>query len=307
MGRRRRWRRRRMGRRWRRWRRHMRRRRRWGRHVRRRRWRRRGRMRRRRWRGRGPGWRRWRSGRRRLRRCSLRRLLGLSVGAKFFLGLRHHHRRGLRMRRRGYQLHRRKRGRGEQQETKLCHGGLDPRNVLGLRVWQLTSGDQQIDVGPDCGGPRRRTSIYFCARKARMRHCSLRIQAMVSNGQFTLSISRGISGWPGFRSRSEPVCAVIPASVAGEGVRGPFGPRAGNSSGVLPGNSSGCSGSLGSWIGGGTSGRGLPGGLSGCGSVGLPGVAGGIPGGSIGIYSAALRLSPRSGRVPVTAAAAIFT
>ena len=251
-------------------------------------------QRRRRWRGRGPGWRRWRSsGRRRTlrRRCSLRRLLGLSVGTKFFLGLRHHHRCGLRMRRRGYQLHRRKRGRGEQHETKLCHGGLDPRNVLGQRVWQLTSGDQQIDVRPDCGGPRRRTSIYFSARKARMRHCSLRIQAMVSNGQITLSpaISRGISGWPRFGSGSEPVCSVIPASVAGEGVRGPSGPRAGNSSGVLPGSSSGCGGSPGSWIGGGTSGRGLPGGLSGGGSVGLPGVAGGIPGGSIGIYSATLR------------------
>ena len=33
------------------------------------------------------------------------------------------------------------------------------------------------------------------------------------------------------------------------------------------------------------------------GSVGLPGVAGGISGGSISIYIAALRVSPRSGRI----------
>jgi hypothetical protein len=30
--------------------------------------------------------------------------------------------------------------------------------------------------------------------------------------------------------------------VAGLGVRGPFGPRIGNSSGILPGNSCGCGG-----------------------------------------------------------------
>ena len=66
---------------------------------------------------------------------------------------------------------------------------------------------------------------------------------------------------------------------------GLFGPRVGNSSGVLPGNSSGCGGGPGSRTGGGTSGRGFPGGLSGGGSVGCPGVAGGISGGSIGIAS----------------------
>lgn len=173
-GRRRRRRRHTRGRRWRR-RRHMRR---W------RRWRRCRMRRRRRRRGCRPGWRRRCGGGRRgtRRRCSLRRLLGLSVGTKFFLGLRHDQRRGLRMRRQGYQLHRRKRGRGEQQEAKLCHDGLDPR-----KSWQLRSGDQQIDVRPDCGGPWRRASIYFCTCKARIRACSLRIQAFVSNRHFTLS------------------------------------------------------------------------------------------------------------------------
>ena len=99
----------------------------------------------------------------------------------------------------------------------------------------------------------------------------------------------------------------IPPSVAGEGVDGPCGPRTGSSSGIWPGNSSGRGGSPGSCIGGGTSGRGLPGGLSGGGSEGCPGLIGGSSCGSIGIYIATLRLSPRSGRVPVIAAAAIFT
>jgi hypothetical protein len=74
-------------------------------------------------------------------------------------------------------------------------------------------------------------------------------------------------------------------AVAGLGVVGLFGPRVGISSGVLPGNSSGCGGAPGSRIGGGASGRGFPGGLSCGGSVGCPGVAGGISGGSIGIAS----------------------
>jgi hypothetical protein len=47
--------------------------------------------------------------------------------------------------------------------------------------------------------------------------------------------------------------------------------------------------------------------MPGGGSVGVPGVVGGISGGSIGIYIATLRFSPISGRLPVIAAAAIFT
>jgi hypothetical protein len=104
----------------------------------------------------------------------------------------------------------------------------------------------------------------------------------------------GISGMPGFRSGSAPGKSAAPASVAGEGVVGPSGPRTGNSSGALPGNSCGCGGAPGSRIGGGTSGRGLPGGSSCGGSAGLPGVAGGISGGSTGICIATLRLSPIS-------------
>ena len=96
-------------------------------------------------------------------------------------------------------------------------------------------------------------------------------------------------------------------SVAGLGVVGLSGPRDGISSGVLPGNSSGRDGSPGSRTGAGISGRGLPGGDSCGGSDGVPGVAGGISGGSIGIYIETLRLLPISGREPVIAAVAIFT
>lgn len=73
------------------------------------------------------------------------------------------------------------------------------------------------------------------------------------------------------------------ASVAGFGVRGPLGPRDGISSGMRPGNSSGRGDSPGSCTGGVISGCGLPGGIPGGGSVGVPGVDGGISGGSIGI------------------------
>jgi len=89
-------------------------------------------------------------------------------------------------------------------------------------------------------------------------------------------------GVPGFRSCSEPGKSAIPPSV-GDGVGGPCGPRTGNSSGLLPGSSSGRGGSPGSRIGGGTSGRGLPGGLSCGGSDGCPGLIGGSSCGSIGV------------------------
>jgi hypothetical protein len=92
----------------------------------------------------------------------------------------------------------------------------------------------------------------------------------------------GISGVPGFRSGPEPGKSPIPPSV-GAGGGGGCGPRTGNSSGLLPGNSSGRGGPPGSRIGGGTSGRGLPGGLSCGGSDGCPGLIGGSSWGSIGV------------------------
>src|SRR5712675_1727044 len=92
-----------------------------------------------------------------------------------------------------------------------------------------------------------------------MRPCSLRIQKVVLPGR-----------------------SAIPPSV-GEGAGGPCGPRTGNSSGLLPGSSSGRGGTPGSRIGGGTSGRGLPGGLSCGGSDGCPGLIGGSSCGSIDV------------------------
>ncbi len=87
-------------------------------------------------------------------------------------------------------------------------------------------------------------------------------------------------------------------SVAGLGVEGAFGPRAGTSSGILPGSSSGVGGSPGSRIGGGISGCGFPGGCSRGGSVGVPGVGGGISGGSIGVGFASPLVSAITTRMP---------
>jgi hypothetical protein len=121
--------------------------------------------------------------------------------------------------------------------------------------------------------------FYFTGASTRKRFCSQRIQTFDS--QYIYIVPDGT--WPGITSGSDPGSSEIPASVAGYGVRGPCGPRTGNSSGVRPGNSCGCGGAPGSCTGGGISGRGFPGGSSCGGSVGVPGVAGGISGGSIGI------------------------
>jgi hypothetical protein len=106
------------------------------------------------WRGSSRRRRMWRccsrrcraSGRRRsLRRsslwwCSLRRLLGFSVGTKLFLGLCHNQWRGLCVRRPACKLHRRQSGGGKQQQTKFCHDGLGPRKSLGGSSWQEVLG-----------------------------------------------------------------------------------------------------------------------------------------------------------------------
>jgi hypothetical protein len=121
--------------------------------------------------------------------------------------------------------------------------------------------------------------IYFRVLRLQKRRCSLRIQAYHPNRTVTSAVcvfqfvARGAAA----------VITVADSAVAGLGVLGPFGPRVGNSSGVWPGSSSGRGASPGSRIGGGASGCGFPGGSSRGGSVGWPGVAGGISGGSIGI------------------------
>jgi hypothetical protein len=54
------------------------------------------------------------------------------------MGLRHDQRRGLRMRRSGSELHRRKSCGGKQRETKICHDGLGP--------WKI-SGNNSVSIG----------------------------------------------------------------------------------------------------------------------------------------------------------------
>ena len=103
-----------------------------------------------------------------------------------------------------------------------------------------------------------------------MRVRSLRIQATVSDRNFT-SLPAGISAVSGNRSGPHLLVRHF-RSVAGDGARGPCGPRHRQFVGHLARQFLRRGGSPGSRIGGGTSGLGLPGGLSGGGSVGLPGV-----------------------------------
>jgi hypothetical protein len=186
---------------------------------------------------------------------------------------------------------------------------LGPRKILATRLgnkedsatrsvnelWRSTK-----SVRLDCGVVQTRTCIYFRRHKVTMRPCSLRIQTII-----IVVLPLSLAAIRCTLARIHLRSGYIPASVAGE--LGPCGPRTGSSSGVWPGNSSGRGGSPGSCIGGGTSGRGLPGGLSCGGSDGCPGLIGGSSRGSIGIYSAGLRLSPKSARAPVMAVAAILT
>jgi hypothetical protein len=248
-------------------------RRRWRRVRRRRRRGRRGRL----WRWRGGMRRRRRGlGRGRARRCGLWRFfrLWLSVGTKFLLGLGHNHRRGLGVRRRAYELRRRKSRRGEQHESKFCHDDSQvPGKLLATRF-----GDQR-SVRPDCGGIRKPTCFYFQIYKARYTsvHCVFRR----SNARIALFPRGRPREWG--RGSGTLQSQEIAAPDAAVGDCGRSGRRTGSSSGVRPGNSSGRCGSPGSCSGGGTSGRGFPGGLSCGGSAGCPGLIGGSSCGSIGI------------------------
>lgn len=125
--------------------------------------------------------------------------------------------------------------------------------------------DQRTIIGPDCGGPVSRARLYFDGKLKWAWHYSAPVH-----------IVGGCCGVPG----TTGVDPGKPGSPTGCGTGGIAGPRTGISSGVRPGNSLGCSGSAGSFIGGGTSGCGLPGGLSSGGSAGRPGgLFCGCPGG----------------------------
>jgi hypothetical protein len=62
-----------------------------------------------------------------------------------------------------------------------------PGKILATRL-ATRSGDQRICVRPDCGGLERRSCFYFWLQKVPMRPRSLRIQTIVSNRTFTLSL-----------------------------------------------------------------------------------------------------------------------
>ena len=214
--------------------------------------------------------RRWCLGRGSRRRSARRWPLRFAVRAYLFLGLRHDERCGLRMRCGGRELRYRQSGGGKQHDAKVCHDVLGPRKRPGSNEFafiDVLDDSQRVIIRPDCG--RLQMARWFLFHRRNGLHAPL----------FIACSDRGLK-------RSRPVAQ----SVAGLGVRGPFGPRTGNSSGVLPGSSCGCGGWPGSRTGGGTSGRGLPGGSSRGGSVGCPGVAGGISGGSIGINEPLLLL-----------------
>lgn len=164
---------------------------------------------------------------------------------------------------------------------------LVPRKIFGRKVWRYTNKPRAA-----LWRPENADSFIFCRTE------SLDSPLFIAHSGDGFKPQRyivpcGISDAPGLISGSKPGRWSIPASVAGDGVCGPCGPRTGNSFGCRPGNSSGCGASPGSRIGGGTSGCGLPGGLSCGGSDGCPGLIGGSSFGSIPIYIATLRLSPR--------------
>jgi hypothetical protein len=143
-----------------------------------------------------------------------------------------------------------------------------------------SSGDQRIRLGRIVAASESGL-VFILATQGR--NASLFIAHSGDRFQPSFHIvPRGISAMSGFRSGAEPGRSAIPSPV-GEGAGGPCGPRTGNSSGLLPGSSSGRGGSPGSRCGGGTSGRGLPGGLSCGGSDGCPGLIGGSSCGSIGV------------------------
>ena len=169
--------------------------------------------------------------------------------------------RGLRIRRRSHQRRDGESRRGKQHQAKVRHECPSQQNfrqqteLLADRERRVV--DQQIAMGLECGGARRRNLIYFIDALSRNTPHSCCIQT--AHQQATLSVR---------------------TSVAGGCDGGVCGPGGGISSGTLPGSSCGGAGGAGSCIGGGTSGPGcgLPGGSSRCGSTGRPGLAGGTSG-----------------------------
>ena len=173
-----------------------------------------------------------------LRGRLLRRRFGLSIGTG--LGRRcslredHRCRRILCMRDGCCELHDGERCRGQQREAKHCH---DRQCVPGKN---LTTDQEPVDRAIGAAINRQPLGRIVASDQLRRRFISVR---RPSETQCSLAIQ-------------PPVGIAMPVSVAGDGVRGPVGPRTGSSSGVRPGNCCGSFGSPGSCTGGGISGRG---------------------------------------------------
>ena len=59
--------------------------------------------------------------------------------------------------------------------------------------------NQRIGIGPDCGGLERQSCFYFKTRNVRRRNCSLRIQTLVSNAAEVTSFLAGRQRHPDSR------------------------------------------------------------------------------------------------------------
>jgi hypothetical protein len=131
-------------------------------------------------------------------------------------------------------LHRRKSCRGKQHETKFCHDDLNPRKNSGsTRSPGWTNEVVTINeyaLGRIVAAFKGRLSFISDNEKSESAfvHCAFRpwFQTVLH------IVPCGISDAPDMTSGSEPGKSVIPASVAGEGVLGPCGPRTGSSSGM---------------------------------------------------------------------------
>jgi hypothetical protein len=177
----------------------------------------------------GPG-RRWRRPGRSRRRCGLR--LGLAVGTQLFLGLRDHHRRGLRVRRRDGEMHGRKRGGGKQCETKSCHDGWGPRSESWPNLGNGNNAGEYTNMRWAGLWRPAKADLFLFPVADRLIARSFIAHSVDGFKPNFYIVPCGIFAMPGARSGPEPGTSAFCASVAGCGPPGSCGPRTGNSSGV---------------------------------------------------------------------------
>ena len=217
----------------------------------------------------GGRWRRrrcWSLGRGGRRRSARRWPLGPTVRASLFLGLGNDQRCGLRMRCGGRKLRYRQRCCGKQHDAKVCHDVLGPRKNPGSNEFALIDAlddSQQVIIRPECG----------CLQMARR---NLFHQANGLRGPLFIACSDdGLNAGPVRLPYRSPDWARVDHSARAPAVRlasCPAAPAVAEAGLVRASVAA-------------PPGEGSPGAASGGGSVGCPGVAGGISGGSIGITS----------------------